>query len=142
MTLTAASPLTEQIYARLQDASLQAATNGRISDSPPQDVALPFVWIEIFDETDDRGFGNGPALPQVTLRTHVFTQTDQLRIGQGINTQVVALLKDATLSSTGFKPAGTIVYRSTFTAPNEAISGQMCHEVISEFTVWQEELAS
>jgi hypothetical protein len=145
MTLTAANPVGEAVYGVLQDSTLQALVEGRVFAELPPDVAYPCVYYELFREQDIRGFGTG-GLPEVDLRTHVFTTRGGGLSGaveaHEINRQVVALLKDADLTVTGYQQCGRVFYRETVALNDEEIAGVRVHEVVSLFTVYVEELAA
>lgn len=136
--LTAASPVAEAIFGLLQDATLQAAIGGRLFDDIPEDTPRPCVLVEILNETDVRGFGTG-GLPELDVRTHVFSDVGSMSEAQAINQQIVALLKDAAIGITGYTQCGLIVYRETVTLRDEELAGTKVHEVVSIFTVWCEQ---
>jgi hypothetical protein len=139
MTLTAASPLGEAVYTLLQDATLQTALGGRLYDAVPADTVRPCALYEVLNERDIRGFGAG-GLPEVDLRTHVWSDIGSMSEAQSLNRQIVALLKDAAVTVTGYAQAGRIVYRESVTLPSEILNGMAVHEVVSIFTVWVEEV--
>lgn len=135
--LTASSPVLEAINGLLQDATLQAALGGRCGDSLPEDVARPCTLFSLASETDMRGLGTGN-LPQCEIRIYTFSEIGSLTEAQAINQQIVSLLKDASITVTGFAQAGTIVYRSTNTFPDSLLNGLKVHEVVSSYTLWVE----
>jgi hypothetical protein len=137
MTLTAANPVLEAINGLLQDATLQAALGGRIGDSLPEDVARPCTLFSLASETDTRGLGTGN-LPECELRVYTYSEIGSLVEAQEINRQIVTLLKDASITVTGFTQAGTIVYRETSTFPDSELNGVKVHEVVSSYTLWVE----
>lgn len=136
--LTASSPLLEAVNGLLQDSTLQTAVGGRLGDSLPEDVARPCVLISVASETDVRGFGTG-GLPQCELRTYTFSEIGSMVEAQSINQQVVALLKDATVTVTGYAQCGTIVYDQTSTFDDSLLNGIRVHEVVSQFRIWVEQ---
>ncbi len=135
--LTAAYPVTEAIVGVLQDATLQAAVRW-LGDSLPEDCPRPCVLLEVLSETDTRGFGTGN-LPELDFRTHVFSEIGSLVQAQAINTQIVALLKDATLTITGYALCGRIVWHETVTLQDQELNGIKVHEVVSLYTIWAEQ---
>lgn len=137
-TLTAANPVGEGVFTLLQDATLQAAVVGRVTDDLPQDSPRPCVLYEIFNETDDRGLGAGN-FPQIDLRTHVFSEIGSLSEAQDINRLVVAALKDKAITIPGFAQAGLIVFHETQTLREQELFGVKVHEVVSLFTLWCEQ---
>ena len=136
--LTAASPVSEAIFGLLNDATLQTDVGGRIFDDIPQDTIRPCVLYEILTETDIHGFGTG-GLPELDLRTHVFSDVGSLSEAQSINKSIVALLKDAAITVTGYTQCGLIFYRETVTLRSEELFGQKVHEIVSLFTVFVEQ---
>ena len=138
--LTATMPVLEAVFAVLQDATLQAAIGGRLYDDIPQNTPRPVVLIEIMSEVDKRGLGTG-GLPELDVRTHVFSDQGSMSEAHGINLQIVALLKDAglVLTDTGYSHAGRIVYRETITLRDELLHDVKVHEVVSIFTIWVEQ---
>lgn len=138
--LTAANPVAEAIFGLLQDATLQAAVGGRVADDLDQDTLRPCVLYEIFNEEDVRGLGAGN-MPQIDLRTHVFSEIGSLSEAQAINKVIVALLKDAAITITGFAQAGLIVYHETQTLREQELFGIKVHEVVSLYTIWCEQTA-
>lgn len=128
----------ESVFGLLQDATLQAAIGGRLYDDIPEDTPRPLVLLEIASEIDRRGLGTG-GLPELELRTHVFSDLGSMAEAQAINLMVVALLKDAAIALTGYTQAGLIVYRETVTLRSELLADVKVHEVVSIFTVWCEQ---
>ena len=135
---TGDAPMAAAVYALLQDATLQAAVNGQIGGDIAQDTPFPYVWIEIFDVTNDGGFGTGN-LPKVEIRTHTFSAALTAGESQEINRQVVALMKDATLVIAGLTPCGRVVWTDTKALNDQLVNGRKCREVVSFFTAWAEE---
>lgn len=136
--LTSAAPVAEALYGVLQDAALQSALGGRLYQDLPQNVPQPCAFFEIFDETDRRGFGPG-GLPEIDLRTHVYTAKGNLSEAHAINLQIVALLKDAAITVTGYAQCGLIVYHNSMPVPDGELNGVKVHEVVSFFTIWCEQ---
>ncbi len=136
--LTAASPVSEAIFALLQDSTLQTAVGGRVYDDLPEDVPRPCVLYEVLTETDIRGLGTG-GLPEIDLRTHVFSDIGSLSEAQALNKQIVALLKDAAITVTGYAQCGLIVYHETVLLRDQELNGVKVHELVSTFTIWVEQ---
>lgn len=138
MTATASSPVLAAVFDVLQDATLQAAVGGRVYDDLPQDVLRPCCLMEIANETDERGMGTGN-FPTLDLRIHTFSDVGSLSEAQSLNASVVALLKDAAITVTGYTQAGRVTYRESVTLRDqELFGGVKCHEVVSLYTVWVE----
>ena len=136
---TAASVTMEAVFEALTtDAAFDAAVESRIFSDIPEDTPRPCVLYEIADEVDRRGFGTG-GLPEMELRTHVFTDSENVFEGQALNLQIVALLKDKALTATGYTQAGLVVYRRSLPLRDEVLHGVKVHEIISVFTIWMEQ---
>lgn len=136
--LTAANPVSAAINGLLQDATFQAAIGGRWYDDIPQDTPRPCGFHELLAEVDQRGLGTG-GLPELDLRTHIFSDVGSLSEAQSLNQQIVALLKDAAITVTGYAQCGLIVYRETMVLRDQQLDGVKVHEVVSTFTIWVEQ---
>lgn len=138
--LTAATPVSEAVNGLLQDATFQAAVDGRWFDDIPPNTPRPCGFHEVFSERDRRGLGTG-GFPELEIRTHTFSDSGSLVEAQNLNLQIVALLKDAEITGTGYQQAGKIVYRETITLRDAELFGIKVHEVVSVFTCWMEQTA-
>ncbi len=139
MAYSGIGPVAEAVFGVLvADATLAATATGGVYGLLPQGVSYPCVWIEVFDERDSRGFGTG-GVPEITVRTHAFSQYGSMSEAQDTNRLVVGLLKDAAVTITGYTQAGRIVYRETIVLPDEELAGVRVHEVVSNFTAWAQE---
>lgn len=127
--LAAAHPVTEAVFTALQDTTFQTAIGNRLSADIQEDTARPYVWIEIFDETDARGLGAGD-MPEVDLRVHVFSDVHSVSEGNELARQVKALLKDQVLTITGYQQCGKVFYDRTVPLPNQEVHGVKVHEVV------------
>lgn len=142
MAFSALSPVAEAVFGLLQDATLLAALPGRWHDDVPQAPTYPFGWIEV-RERDVRGFGTG-GLPEVELRTHIFSQRGGTRAGiaeaQEANRLTIGVLKDQAVTVTGYAQCGRIFYDETILLPDEELNGVKVHELVSLFRVYVEEV--
>ncbi len=139
MAYSALGPVAEAVFAPLvTDATLAAALSGGIHGTLPDDVTYPCQWVEVFDERDARGFGTG-GFPEIEVRLHTFSTYGSMSEAQEANRLAVGLLKDATLTITGYTQAGRMTYRGTVPINDEEINGVRVHELVSTFTVWAEE---
>ena len=140
MPASASSPVSEAIYAALlADATLMAALTGGVHDDLPQGRTYPCLWYEV-KERDIRGFGTG-GLPEVELRTHVFSTFGGMAEAQACNRLVAAVLKDARITVTGYAQCGHVTYRETVPIGDADLNGVKVKEVVSTFTIWVEEAA-
>lgn len=119
-------------------AGLTSLVSTRIYDDIPQAPTFPFVWYEVNEQQDDRGFGAG-GLPLVEVRVHAFSQYEGAREAQQIIHAVIGLLKDQALTASGYTQAGRIEYRRTVLLPDELIQGVKCRELVAFFELWVEE---
>ena len=134
---TAALPVGEALYTILQDSALQTATPGGWHDDPPQGGEFPYGWYEL-SERDLRGMGTG-GLPEVELRTHVFSRYGGMREAQRFNQMVVDLLKDVALTVAGYTMCGKVFYDETIVLRDEEVAGVKVHEVVSLFRIYVEQ---
>jgi hypothetical protein len=132
------SPASVAVYAALNVASLQALAPGGIYDDVPQAPTYPFVWYEV-RERDVRGFGTG-ALPEVELRVHAFSTYQGMREAQLIVDKVIELLRDASLSMTGYEQAGRVFYDDTVALTDEDVNGVKVKELVASFRIFGREL--
>ena len=131
----AASPVAVAVAGLLNVSSL--TTLASLTDDPAQGSTFPFVWPEVFDESDIRGFGTG-ALSEIELRVHVFSQYEGAKEAQAIASQVITLLKDQSLTVTGWTQCGRIFYDRTVALTDEAINGIKCRELVVFFRIYVE----
>jgi len=131
-------PVSAGIYTLLNVAALTALATGGISDDTAQQTMFPFVWYEVAESADVRGFGTG-GLPEIDLRVHVFSTYEGMRETQLIGQQVIALLKDQIVTVSGYTHCGHIFYDRTVPLPDEMLNGVKCHELVSFFRLYVEE---
>ena len=128
-TLAAAGPVTEAIFGVLNDATLQAAVDGRVFDDLPADVARPCILLEIFQEENIRSVGTtGPR--KLEGRTHVFSDLGSMSEAKSLDAQIVALLDLAVPTVTGFAMCGTVWTHESVTLSDQALAGVKVHEVV------------
>jgi hypothetical protein len=133
-TLTASTPVTEAVFAVLQDATLQTAIGGRLYDDLPQDVARPCVLIHVFNESTVRNMGT-TGLRELEVRTHVFSDLGSLSEAKAIDAQIVALLDLAVPTVTGFNMCGTVWTHESLSIGDSELSGVKVHERVSIHTL-------
>lgn len=113
----------------------------RIHDDVPQNPTFPFVWYEVRESRDMRGFGTG-GFPEVELRVHAFSSSDDYNGMQQVHEiiqKVIELLRDQALTITGYNHAGGIFYDDTILLPNEEIAGVKCRELVARFRIYAQE---
>lgn len=137
-THLAASPVSEAVFGVLTlDATLAALVPGGIHDDVPEDPTYAFVWYELLTETDRRGLGTG-SLPELELRVHAFSLYGGKQQAQAVIDRVIALLKDAALTITGWTQAGLVFYDSTTQLPLDELNGVKVHEIVAAFRIYAE----
>lgn len=137
MSTLALSPVSAAVYGVLSgDATLVALVGGRIYDDVRQAPAYPYLWYEV-RERDVRGFGDG-ALPEVELRLHAFSVYRGAKEAQDILNRCLTLLKDQSLTVSGFTQAGRVVYDETVALPDEDVNGVKVRELVALYRVWVE----
>jgi hypothetical protein len=129
------SPVAVAVFAHVQD----LAVAGGVHDDIPQERTYPLVWLELPDETEDRGFGTG-SLPAIELRAHTYSLAGQKREAQDVNSLVVARLRDAELQIEGYRQCGQVFYDRTVQFPDEELNGVKVHEVVSSYRIYAEAL--
>lgn len=139
MAYLSMSAVATAIYSTLNVAGLTALVGSRIYDDIPQAPIYPFVWIETFGEVDRRGFGGG-GLPEVSIRVHVFSQHHGTKEAQDIARKVIELLRDQSLTVTGYTQCGTVFFDEAVLFPQEVIQGVKVREVVALFRVYVEEI--
>lgn len=137
MAYLALSPVSAAVYSTLNVSGLTALAAGGIRDDVPQSTAFPFVWYEV-RETDRRGLGTG-GLPEVELRVHVFSTYAGMKQAQEIAAKVVELLRDASLTVTGYAQCGRVFYDDTVSLPDEILNGVHVRELVVLFRIYVQE---
>lgn len=137
MAYLALGPVSVGVYTALNVAGLTALATGGISDDTAQATSLPFVWYEV-SERDVRGLGTG-GLPEVELRVHAFSSYQGMKEAQSINQKVIQLLRDQSITVSGYTQAGKVFYDETVALPNEMLNGVKVHELVSFFRIYVEE---
>lgn len=138
MAYLSLDPVSSGVYTALNVASFTALATGGLSDDPAQGVAFPFVWYEVREVQDVRGFGTG-GLPEVELRVHTFSEYQGLKEAQAINAKAIELLRDQAITVSGYRQAGLVFYRETVPLPFQELNGVTVHELVSTFTIFVEE---
>jgi len=137
MAYLSLGPVSVAVATVLNVAGLTALATGGVHDDAAQGTVFPFVWYEV-DEEDARGFGAG-GLPQVNLRVHTFSRYEGASEAQSINQKVIELLRDQSLTVTGYTHAGKVFYDRTVPLAEELINGVRVRELVSMFRIFVEE---
>jgi len=132
------SPVGIGVYERLNVGSMIALVGDRIYDDVPQAPTFPFVWYEVLESQDVRGFGGG-GFPEVQLRVHAFSTYEGSSEAQAVARKAIELLRDQELTVTGYAQAGTVFYDQTLTFSDQIIQGVKVREVVAQFRVYVEE---
>ena len=138
MAYLSLDPVSAALYTALNVSALTSLATGGVSADPAQGVTFPFVWFEVLEARDVRGFGTG-GLPEVEVRVHVFSQYEGLKEAHQIAAKVIELLRDQALTVSGYTQAGLVFYDDTVVLPNQMLNGIKAHEVVSRFRIYVEE---
>lgn len=125
----------------LLDPTLVAHATGGIYDDLPQNPEYPCVAYEV-SATERRGLGRG-SLPEVELRTHVYSVYGGLTEAREIDRLIIGLLRDTRIpiDPTLYDTCGEVVWRSTIPIPPVLNSnGVEVRELVSIFTIFVEEV--
>lgn len=137
MAYLSLDPVSVAVFTKLNVAALQTLATGGIFDDIPQGVSFPCVLYEV-SERDIRGLGTG-GLPEVQLRVHAYG-LDLVGL-QAIVQKAIQLLKDQSLTVTGYDHCGLVFYDETLTFADELIAGVKVHEIVASFRIYVEEAA-
>jgi hypothetical protein len=137
---SALGPVAEAVYWTLvSDPTLAAHAIGGIYDDVPQNPTFPFVTYEV-GARENRGLGGG-SLPEVELRTHVFSQYGGMQESREIDRLMIGLLRDTTLplDPALYLACGRVFWDSTTPLPEVELNGIKVHELVSVFRIYVEE---
>jgi hypothetical protein len=137
---SALGPVGEAIYGvLLQDPELVAHAPGRIYDDLPQNPEYPCVSYEV-SAIEHRGLGGG-SLPEVELRTHVFSVYGGLTEAREIDRLIIGLLRDTAIpiDPTLYATCGRVFWDTTTPLPPVERNGVLVHELVSIFRIYVEE---
>lgn len=133
------SPVMVALAAKLNVAGLTNLFSGDpvvgVYDDIPQDARMPFVWIEIPDESNEGVMGEGEfGMPKP--RIHVFDDYEGTRRPQLITAKVIELLKHQSLTISGYTQAGQVFYERTQLLNDTVFHGRKCREMVSFFNTY------
>lgn len=140
MAYLAMSPVAVAIYGKLNVSSLTSGLGYTVGlyDDVSQDAALPLVWIELPEESSQRGMGTGE-FGRVEIRVHVFSNFEGTAQVQLITAKVIELLRDQALTVTGYAQAGLVFYDHTTLLNDVVFHGIKCREMVAFFYTFVEE---
>lgn len=140
-TTLGANAISAAVFDLLQDATLQAAIDGRLVDSQPQDQPRPCALYSLYPESNDGGFGLTRGPFRFNLRINSYSDLGSVYEVNAIDDLFVGLLTDATLTISG----GSVTHVATIRyQPNgvpafvSELSGVLVHEKVSDFLLWVE----
>jgi hypothetical protein len=143
MSVSTLSPVSGGVYTALNVGgltSLLGAGGGPHNTEVPQEAVFPSCWF-VVTEQNARGMGTvGPS--RIDLRVHA-SAVGSASLGvakqlQGILSAVRSLLEDATLTVTGYRMAGQVVYTMTTEPFESEVGGKPCWEAVANFYLWVE----
>lgn len=125
------------VYTALNVSALTTLVGTRIEDHFPRTPTYPFVYYAI-DKDEARGMGTAE-LPELTVRVSTFSTSDTMAQGQAIVAAIEGRLTDATLTISGYRMAGKVVWRgSTYLGVVDDVNKVPVHEWVSQFSLWCE----
>ena len=138
MAYLALSPLAAALYGKLNVAGMTALVGTRIYDDIPRSPTYPLVWVEVREARDLRGFGTG-GMPETIIRVHALTQYQGEKQGQTIIAKAIELLRDQTLTVSGYEQAGQVFYDETVPLRDQEIEGVKVQEIVALFRTYLKE---
>lgn len=138
MAYLSLAPVSIGVRAALNVGAMNLLVGTRIYEAVPQNPTFPFIFYEVREIRDLRGFGTG-GLPEVELRVHAFSRIEAMSEAQSIIQKVIELLRDQAISVTGHTQAGRVFYDETVPLANEVINGVACRELVASFRIYVEE---
>jgi hypothetical protein len=137
-------PVANAVYAALNVPALTAAppdgAGAKRVTGHPTPGAFPFVWYELFDESNAGGLGAGPWVMEIDLRIHTFSQAQTLAEAQTITRTAIHLLRNTLLPILGWDH-WAIFWDRNVTLPYEEINGVKVTELVALFRLSVEERA-
>lgn len=141
-------PLAEALIAVLSvDSTLRGLVgDGWIGTDLPQDARFPCLWIEMWNGQQFGGMGTRPgngALPELTVRFHVFSTYRGWTEANGILARVLALVSaPGALTVAGYAVCGNEGFHDAATPlDDQEMNGVKCKELVSEHRWYLEEAA-
>lgn len=138
MAYLSLSPLSVALYTALNVAGMQALVGSRIYDDVPPAPTYPFVWFEVREARDVRGFGTG-GMPETLIRVHAFSTYRGEKEAQGIVAKAIELLRDQPLTVSGYEQAGRVFYDETIPLRDQEIEGVKVQEIVAVFRAYLKE---
>lgn len=124
------------IYTALNVAGLTALVSTRIYDQQPPKPTYPCVEYTV-SKSEARGLGT-TELPEVTIRVSTFSKAATGAEAQAIVAKVEDLLKDQSLTVSGYRMAGKVIWRESVDLGVTEINGEKVREWVSQFTAYLE----
>jgi hypothetical protein len=124
------------IYTALNVAGLTALVSTRIFDQLPRAVQYPCVEYTV-SKSEARGMGT-TELPECTVRVSTFSTSDTGAEAQAIVAKVEDLLKDVSLTVSGYRMAGRVIWRESLDLGVTEVNGVKVREWVSQFTAYLE----
>jgi len=138
MAYLSLAPLSAALYTALNVAGMTALVSTRIYDDVPRAPVYPFVWFEVGEPRDARGFGTG-GMPEVAIRVHAFSTYQGEKEAQAIIAKAIELLRDQSLTVTGYEQAGKVFYDETVALKDQELAGVKVQEIVALFRTYLKE---
>lgn len=143
MAALSLSAVSVGVYNKLNVAGVTALVSTRIYDLIPRidpatgrPPAYPLVAYSVRKQ-EARGMGTGE-LAECLLRVSVFSTSNTGAEAQAILSAVEVALKDTSLTVSGYRMAGLVVWTQTQPIGEVEINGVKVNEWVTEFLFWLE----
>ena len=143
---SALQPVAEAILARLNVASLTAATPsgagcvGGVTEDPAQGGTFPFLWYEVSGR-DIGGLGQGPNVTAIDLRLHVFSRFSGMTEARRVMREAIRLLQYSQPTVTGYTMPMIGRPHDEIPLPFEELNGVKVRELVTTWTLFADEVA-
>jgi len=138
MAYLSLDPIAVALMTALNVAGMTALVSSRIYADVPRAVVYPFLWFEVQEPQDVRGFGTG-GMPEVRIRVHAFSTYAGEKECHQIISKAIELLRDQALTVSGYEQAGRVFYDETVPLRDQEIEGVKVQEVVAIFRTYLKE---
>jgi hypothetical protein len=136
MAALSLSAVSVGVYNKLNVSGVTSLVSTRIYDLIPRDPTYPLVAYNV-GKTEARGMGTGE-LAEILLRVSVLSESETGAEAQAILAAVELALKDTSVSVSGYRMAGLVVWTQTVPVGTVEINGKKVNEWVTEFLFWVE----
>jgi hypothetical protein len=136
MAALSLSAVSVGVYNKLNVVGVTALVSTRIFDEFPRDPDYPCLAYSV-SKREARGMGTGE-LAEILLRVSVLSKAATGAEAQAILAAVELALKDASVTVSGYRMAGLVVWTQTVPVGTVEINGEKVNEWVTEFLFWLE----